>query len=266
MTIRSLHAWASVLLAVPMFLIAVTAILLAHENEWGLKDTTIDVTWLPAYSETQMRMEQHAPRSLLNLSDGSTVLGTKSGIYRVVGETLQPIGGPTTDVRGLLEDRGTLYAATKSGFLRHEPVEDRWIELARGDFHGVGRNGDTVVAVDKHGRFYAADAAQARAEPVALFERPLAALPVESVGEVTLAKLVKDIHTGKAFVGKTWEWAFIDLMGLILALLSLTGVWMWLRARRRQAQVAQQQATAQLDRARRAPQQAAHAAGASLAS
>lgn len=235
MTTRSIHAWVSVLLAVPMFLIAITAVLLAHDDEWGLKDITVDVSWLPAYSETQMRIEQHAPRTFLTLSDGTTLLGTKSGVYRVAGETLQPLGGMTRDVRGLLEDRGQLYAATKSGFLRYDAASDEWRTLAGGDFHGVGRHGDAVVAVDKDGRFYVAGALGEPATPMAMFEAALAGLPVESVGEVTLAKLAKDIHTGKAFVGKTWEWAFIDVMGLVLAMLSLTGVWMWLRARRRRA-------------------------------
>jgi hypothetical protein len=40
-------------------------------------------------------------------------------------------------------------------------------------------------------------------------------------------KLIMDLHTGKFFLGKEYEWLWIDIVGLALALLTLTGILIW---------------------------------------
>ena len=62
----------------------------------------------------------------------------------------------------------------------------------------------------------------------------IVALPVE-YKRYTLKNLIMDMHTGKAFLGKSAEWIWIDVLGIVLCLLSLTGVWVWWQGRRRAA-------------------------------
>ncbi|PKO58071.1 MAG: hypothetical protein CVU25_05815, partial [Betaproteobacteria bacterium HGW-Betaproteobacteria-19] len=98
-------------------------------------------------------------------------------------------------------------------------------------------------AVKDHGLLVSADGRDWRPDPELM--PVLAASMVEGEAElITLGKLVMDLHTGKAFFGKDWEWIWIDLVGLAMTLLSLTGVYMWWRGERRKAALAQNRETA----------------------
>lgn len=44
-----------------------------------------------------------------------------------------------------------------------------------------------------------------------------------------LSKIIMDIHTGKLFLGKQYEWIWIDLLGYACVGLGLTGLVMWMR-------------------------------------
>lgn len=128
MSSRQIHLWSGVLLALPMFIVGVTAILIAHEKSLGIKD--VPINWLFMAAEKELEL-----RSVAQAADGRL-----------------------------------------------------WL-AAQGDV----------------------------AKPY------------------TIGKLVMDMHTGKAFFGKSGEWVWIDVLGFTLALLGLTGVWVWWQSRRRAA-------------------------------
>ncbi len=48
-----------------------------------------------------------------------------------------------------------------------------------------------------------------------------------------LGKLMKDLHTGKALMGKKYEWIWADILALVLVLLALTGIYMWWKSQKR---------------------------------
>ena len=66
---RNWHNWISVILVVPIIIVGVTAVFIAHSHELGTKD--IDVTravnWLPGYGEAAMQaMNTDVRASLLH--------------------------------------------------------------------------------------------------------------------------------------------------------------------------------------------------------
>lgn len=235
---RQWHSWISLILAVPMFLVGITAVLLAHDKSLGLKDRPVSVGWLPGYSELAIRYEQQSVRALHVQADGALLLGTKQGVYRLESEQLQPLGANYQgEMRAFAEWQGQLFGAAKDGIWRYEPGGDQWQRQLKGDFHALTLNGGEVLASDKDGQGYRLDSRGWQADTP--WQQGMAALPVQAVEQVTLGKLVKDIHTGKAFTGARYEWVFIDVVGFVLVFLSLTGVFLWWRNQRRQQQLQQ---------------------------
>jgi hypothetical protein len=88
---------------------------------------------------------------------------------------------------------------------------------------------DTGMQISRDGgRTWSADPTFAR----------LASVAGEQAEPYTMQKLVMDLHTGKFFFGKRAEWIWIDLLGITLVMLCLTGGLMWWRSQKRKSQEA----------------------------
>jgi hypothetical protein len=238
---RTWHNWISVILAVPILIVAVTAVFIAHDHELGLKeiDVTRAVSWLPGYGEAEMKAMKQEVRASLSTPDGRLWLGTKAGLYEVAnGEAraVEALGG--SDVRDLAAASFGLVAAAKNGVWVQGAAG--WNKVLKGDAWNASLNPDGSVAVtlkDK-GVLMSSDGRDWRENAAA--GAALAAMPAETMvtKPITLGKLVKDLHTGKAFFGKEWEWIWIDLIGLVMTFLGGTGVYMWWRGEKRKREMA----------------------------
>lgn len=231
---RDWHNWLSVILAVPLVLVGLTSIFLAHKKEWKLNDVdlTAAVAWLPGYGQSAMAAEHADIRSSLVDADGVHWVGTQSGLFRVAGgkaEVVAALGD--APVRDLLRVPWGVVAATKYGVWTLRAGED-WQRAYKGDSWNASLNPDGSVAItikdkgillSRDGKDWQKQTADAEA---------LAALPAEArVDEkISLGKLMIDLHTGKAFFGKAWEWVWIDILGAIWAFLGFTGIYMWWRS------------------------------------
>jgi len=232
---RSIHLWVSVLLALPMLIVALTAILIAHDKALGLKEIQLPAAWVPGGAKA----EEAELRAYWPLGDAA-YLGGKGGLLRQQGAALQPVEGLRGDVRALLGlADGTVLAAGQRGLYRVQGLQAE--RLLRGDFWTLSRQPDgSLLAVGKEGK----DGLALRStdgqdwQPTLAPELQQLAALQPAPQTVSLGKLVMDLHTGKAFFGKRYEWIWIDLLGATLALLGLTGLWMWWRAQRRQASIA----------------------------
>ena len=124
---RKWHAWLSFTLALPILLVAVTAILIAHSQKLGFRDIKVDPSWLPGYAMAQTEREQHEP---------------------------MPSGA--------------------------EPLsEDR-------------------------------------------VKKPM-----------TLARFIRDLHTGEALFGREHKWIWDDIVGGSMTFLALTGIYLWWNGQRK---------------------------------
>lgn len=250
---RSWHAWISVVLALPILIVAVTATFIAHTNALGLKEIEITpyVGWLPGYGEQAVKMERMEVYAALSTTDGSQWVGTKAGLYQMRdGQTRQveALGG--THVRDLVETPAGLVAVAKNGVWLREG--NQWQRTLKGDaWSGSGgRDGRLAVAVKERGVLVSADARTWQADTGV--QQALASLPASAAQTkpVTLGNLVMDLHTGKAFFGKEWEWIWIDLIGFVMAFLGVTGVVMWWRGEKRKRELEAKLAAAEAQPAR----------------
>jgi hypothetical protein len=239
---RSWHAWISVALAIPILIVSITAIFLAHEHSLGLKEVPVAAQWLPGY-RAQPGAQRWEVRAALVARDGATWLGTKAGLLRVAGgegRAVQPLEG--IEVRGLAETPDGILVATKRGVWLGRG--DDWRLLEKGESWSVTRAADGKLSATtrERGMIVSRDGGKSWQEsPQAL--AVLATLPAPPPEEITLGKLMIDMHTGKAFLGKESMWAWIDLIGIVMTFLGITGVYMWWRGQKRKAASAAAQRT-----------------------
>ncbi len=238
---RTWHNRISAILAVPILIVAVTAIFIAHDHELELKeiDVTRFVSWLPGYGDAEMKAMKTEVRASLTTADGQRWLGGKGGLYQVIdGQARQVAEMGGIEIRDIVAAPFGLMVAAKNGVWLKDAAG--WNKVKKGDVWNVGLNPDGSVAatlkdkgvfVSRDGRGWAPDETAGAV---------LAAMPAETLTPkpITLHNLVMDLHTGKAFFGKEWEWIWIDLIGLVMAFLGGTGVYMWWRGERRKRDMA----------------------------
>lgn len=238
---RSWHNWISFALVIPILIVSVTAVFIAHNKRLGLNavDVTGVVGWLPGYGAAAMKREAAEVRASLTTADGAQWLGTRGGLYRFEAGIMQPVAALAgIEVRDLAAAPWGTIAATKNGIWIEQ--QGRWRLVHGGDAWsaGGGSDGMLTVAVKEQGLLTSRDGTTWRADTD--IGRALAALPAAAMGpeRITLNKLVMDLHTGKALLGKQAEWVWIDLVGLVMTFLGITGVYLWWRGERRKRELA----------------------------
>lgn len=136
---RKWHAWLSFAISLPILLVAITSILIAHSQALGFRDIKIYPAWLPGHAAPAER--------------------------------------------------------------RAEPQRN---ETARVDQAREQKSGE---------------------------EQRQPGLPKER--EFTLARLIRDLHTGEAFFGRDNKWIWDDIVGGSMTFLALTGVYLWWKGQRK---------------------------------
>lgn len=238
---RTWHNWISVILVVPILTVAVTAVFIAHNKRLGLNEIDVSgvVGWLPGYGAAAMKEEHMEVRSSLTTPDGRQLIGTQTGLYRIDGTKLVPVSELVgLQVRDLVAVPWGMVAATKGGIW----VEQGgiWRMAYKGDAWNanIGPDGAVAVAIKDKGLVVSRDGAEWKPDPA--IKRALSTMPAAMMKQerITLGKLVMDMHTGQAFLGKKTVWVWIDVIGLVMTFLGLTGVYLWWRGERRKREMA----------------------------
>lgn len=231
---RTWHAWLSVILSLPLFIVGVTALFIAHGKTLGLNKMDIDALWLPGYAMAVSKQEPVVVKAAI-AADGVWYVGGKTGLFILRAgraEAVDALRG--ADVRSIAGATGKLVVGAKTGVWLGGGNDWRRLHdievftagtLPDGAIFAAPTTGGLVVSRDD-GRTWLNDAAAIDA---------LALLPVVREETLTMNRLIMDLHTGKAFLGKHWEWLWIDILGGIMIFLSLTGVYLWWMGQRRKA-------------------------------
>lgn len=230
---RSTHIWISVVLAIPILIVALTAIFLAHDKSLGLKKITVNANWLPGY-QTTVKKDDAEIRAWLATADFNYV-GTRKGLYRWQNDTLIPVPGfMGMEIRQILAaPQGILVVGKEGLWLEHN---DDFQQLYRGEIWNaqLQENGRIILSTKGEGLLNTEDQGVSwKAVNLPALHQQLDDFMQQTPYNITLGKLVMDLHTGKAFLGKEWEWIWIDLVGFVMALLALTGLVMWWRTQRK---------------------------------
>ncbi|MDZ7855833.1 PepSY domain-containing protein [Sphaerotilus sp.] len=252
-SVRGWHLWVSIALSLPILIVALTAIFITHGKSLGLKEIQVNAGWLPGMGAG--KAEQAELRAYWTAPDGVQWLGTKTGLYRVRGEQVERVEDlGRADVRALQAMGSHLVVATTKGLYRVAVDAGSGERVARGDFWSLAVGPQGLLAVGKDDALLlSADGGATWSEHapgLAASDRVAAGMgSTASDGAVPLSKLVLDLHTGKAFLGKQYEWLWIDVIGATMALLTITGLLMWWRGQRRKAAALLAQAQSQVQSA-----------------
>lgn len=216
--IRNLHKWPGILFLFPAFLISITAILLALDGFLHMDRVKIN---LPFTADTYSEIEI---KSMVLAADRQYV-GSKNGLYIIEGSRVSSVPELAgSDVRSLLLANDTLYISSKQGLWRL--AGNNIVRLIDKDVFHVSMVGNQLlVSAGKKGII------QLNSSGEEVENSLLAGEITSKLGESkqkqpqTLHRLVMDLHTGEAIVGKTLMPFWIAFSGIQLLLLTLTGCW-----------------------------------------
>lgn len=235
------HMWAGVAFAIPVFLVSLTAIFIAHEDGLGTKQMMVKAGWLPGYQTKNDNISyflDDAKAYYFDQENQVSYYGTKLGLVKENNGELEIISETEgIEVRDILQINSVLLVASKYGVFQYNMASNETTQLLKGDFHGLSVKNDTLIALaGKHGYFQSTDKGvswsssqklshQLNAASFASFTTQLSESGLTE--QLSWQKLILDIHTGEAFFGKGSMWIWIDLIGLSLLLMTFTGIWMW---------------------------------------
>ena len=235
-TARRIHLWIAIILAIPMLLMSATGVLISLRSVTDLK---VPMTWMG--SET---IPERLPiTAYLETPDGTIWIGNAQGLYRVRDGKAEPVESfAGQEVVGLAQLRVATTPMVATRMAVWTPEDDQWKAVRRGRVRQLGNLPDGQVLVISGGRgemadskpMVSGDGQQWRAHGRALQASKL--LPRLTDPKVALHQFMRELHSGAFFLGKgRGEMTWSSILGGVLALLSLTGLWMWVRVERQKA-------------------------------
>jgi hypothetical protein len=227
---RKWHAWISFAISLPILLVAVTAMLMAHGQKLGFRDIKVNAGWLPGYSSAPAQREVRATLS----TPDALWIGTLSGLFVQSAGAVREIDAfAGQEIRTLQRAGNTIFALTSQGLFALRA--DQWQRVMRGPVQSMYADGDNVymmtrdkglqVSEDQGTSWKSPTAATAALELLP----PLGPEPAKMV----LARVIRDLHTGEALLGHDGEWIWNDIVGGTMTFLGISGLYLWWRGQRR---------------------------------
>ncbi len=235
-TARRIHMWVAVILAIPFVLMAVSGILIAMRS---VANIPVPMKWLGAESVP----ERLPIMAYLEGGDGTRWIGNANGLTAVRAGAAQVV--PNFDgqeIVGLAALAGKSSPVVATRMAVWTEVDGVWQAVKRGRVRQISQLSDGRVLVIAGGRGEMADGKPMVSRDGATWAPYMPAmqanqqLPKLDAPSVALHQFMRELHSGAFFFGKgPGEMIWSNLMGWILILLSLTGLWMWFKRERQKA-------------------------------
>lgn len=234
MTAKKIHKYLGIPLCLLLFLASFSGILLNHREL--LRQVDIPRAVLPSDYKFE-RWNNGAVRGILRADSVAYIYGS-TGVW-VTDSSLQrevrPLhagfvpGGDEAKVMSMVKDSaGGIWVATQFRLYRLSPQRERWMEQALpSSLHGrladLQISGDTILLLSRS-LLYQRTLSDAHWQTYELKK------PDGYTGKILLFQIIWMLHSGEYFglVGRI----IVDLIGLIVVLLSLTGIFYTLLSRR----------------------------------
>lgn len=242
---HSLHVWHRTLgLCAGVFaiILAVTGILLNHTEDVGLGSRYVQSAWLldwygvapqtppVSYAVGEHWVSQVGARIYYDATEVAADAGSLPGLL---------LGAVALPEMLVVATEGRLILLTRKG----EHIET--LSGSQGvpaGMRAIGVSGEHLAVRAAHGDYVAdADLLKWKEQPVADARWAVVAIAPQAIAQrlltayrgtgLTLERVVLDLHSGR-IVG-TWGRWIMDITAGILIFLAATGVWMWLKQRRR---------------------------------
>jgi hypothetical protein len=229
------HLWSGLIFTIPILLVSLTAILIAHEKGLGTKEIAVNAGWLPGYGSEENIKHYLDDVKDVQIVGNKTYYASKLGVVIEENQTISILKNTEgNEVRDLQLVGDSLWIASKNGLFVF--TKNTALLLKKGDFHGINTNGNKLYASEgKHGFHISSDNGKtwvnstiSKTVGKEILNSFSKSIEKETfIEKLTLEKLALDIHTGKAFFGNGSMWIWIDLIALSLLFMTFTGIWMW---------------------------------------
>ena len=231
--------WTGLIFTVPILLISITAVMIAHHKGLGTKKIAVNAGWLPGYGVDSEKDLAHYVDDIkaFKTLNNTHYYGTKLGVlYSTGDQNIHLVNGTEgMEIRDLQVYENQLFIAGKNGI--YKLTGSKAAMLKEGDFHGIDADNNRLIASGgKNGFFTSTDLGETWSKPQRISEitqaSSLATLSRTVKDEaymekLNLEKLALDIHTGKAFFGEGAMWIWIDLIAISFLVMTITGIYMW---------------------------------------
>lgn len=220
-------------MALPLLVVSMTAILIAHSQRFEATPVPVSVSKLPGYQATHVGTAFAELQSFLTTRDGRTLIGTRQGLFQMQGGTLHRVSDiPAVEIRRVREwSNETLLVATKKGVWLQTAVEGAWKKIYAGNVVDIETSPTSIQIATKDKGMWESSDTGAHWQAVSITNQALIQTPLQE--EVSWGKLLFDLHTGNALLGRPNRWLWIDAVGISLLFLTLSGLWMGYRSRRK---------------------------------
>lgn len=229
---RRIHTWISVLLALPMALMAVSGILIAMRSVSEIK---VPLDWMGA--ET---VPERLPISAF-VHDGPVAwIGNAQGLSRVEGASAQAIDAfAGQEIIAIALPQGAHVPVVATRMALWTERGGRWAPVQRGRVRQLSTLTDGRVVAIIGGRGEMADGKPLIStdgrdwQPWSAAVEANRALPPLENPKVALHQWMRELHSGAYFFGKgPGEMVWSNVLGWVLAVLCLTGLWIWFKTER----------------------------------
>jgi hypothetical protein len=223
--LRKWHINIGAILALPAFIVCVTAILMAHNQVLDLRNIPLNLGWLPGYQNSGQDVVNLEIRSTLLTHDNRYLIGTRFGLWELKNKHLEPVAAiPEVEVRSIKETMKGLVLASRKGIWLNE--NNHWKKIYQGDTWEVEElpNRTLRIAAKNKGLLESTDNGKHWVALQAINSLPYELPHGVPQEEMNLGRLVLDLHTGRAWFGKQWAWLWIDILAGTLAFLAVSGI------------------------------------------
>jgi hypothetical protein len=242
------HNWIGIVLSIPTLIVGITAIMLTFQSSFKNmpNEPELNVRWLPGYSSSAIQKEWQKKmgevRSSLMLTDSIQIIGTNAGLFIFNNGKIKPIEHFIGyEIRCLSKSNSKLFIGSNKGlFSGVFPVENPELILAKSIQSIDIVNDSTIFANDNKNLYHSKNGGLDWEDQNYIgktIAKNIVYKNIEPTHKIKMHKLVIDLHTGKAFFGKSFEWIWILLVGLSVTLLTLTGIYMWIVKKRKKKRV-----------------------------
>jgi len=232
-TARRIHYWISIILAIPMALVAASGILISMRS---VSHATVPLSWLRSETTPQ----QFPITAFAQTDDGAVWIGNAQGLYRVSANQTEEVSqfiGQEIIALAVRKKEDQPIVATRMAVW--EKVDQQWVPVHRGRVRQLSILSDGTVFTIVGGRGEFADgkpfvSKDPRAwQSYELAQRANAQLPRLENPRVPLHQMMRELHSGAFLLGKgPGEMLWSNILGWVLLSLILTGLWMWLKMER----------------------------------
>ena len=235
-TARRIHLWVAIILAIPMLMMAGSGMLIAMRT---VMHQQVPLTWLG--SET---LPDRLPiMAYLETPDGTVWIGNAQGLNMVTAAGAQPVEAfAGQEVVGLAALPGNPAPAVATRMAVWTQTNGAWQAVQRGRVRQLSNLADGRVLAIAGGRGEMANGRPMVTrdgiswQPYKTAMQSNQQLPALDKPTVALHQFMRELHSGAYFLGKgPGEMVWSNIMGWVLTLLSLTGLWMWFKRERERA-------------------------------